>query len=198
MTNPIIHVALASLILVPASCWIARNFARGSRGSKLSAEPLVPPSQAVTPFTFSRLDHIVLRCRDVQAMLDFYVGVLGAEPVWVGRFGGCLSHLRIGSSLIDLQSYRSPEGRRFHAGGTGLPAGAPLPEMDAEAGTLDHFAINLKPFDPVAVSDYLRAQGCSPFAEGQRYGADGEGYSMYLRDPESNVVELKCGASENE
>lgn len=126
-------------------------------------------------------------------MLDFYVGVLGAEPEWVGRMGGCLSHLRIGTSLIDLQAYCTPTGRKLHAGGSGLPEEAPLPAVDAEAGTLDHFAINVDPYDPAAVREYLTSRGYPPFAEGMRYGADGQGYSIYLRDPENNIVELKCG-----
>ena len=31
------------------------------------------------------------------------------------------------------------------------------------------------------------------YAQGQRYGADGDGYSIYLTDPEGTVVELKSG-----
>ena len=31
------------------------------------------------------------------------------------------------------------------------------------------------------------------YAQGQRYGADGDGYSIYLKDPEGTVVELKSG-----
>mmetsp|Transcript_148048 Transcript_148048/g.457696 ORF Transcript_148048/g.457696 Transcript_148048/m.457696 type:complete len:130 (+) Transcript_148048:352-741(+) len=129
-------------------------------------------------------------------MLEFYVGVLGAESEWVGRMGGCLSHLRVGSSLIDLHSYDAPKGRVLHAGGTGLPGNGPVPPCDAEAGTLDHFAISLDPFDALALREYLTGCGHPPFAEGERYGADGVGYSVYLRDPEGNVVELKCGAAE--
>ena len=33
----------------------------------------------------------------------------------------------------------------------------------------------------------------APYAQGQRYGADGDGYSIYLTDPEGTVVELKSG-----
>ena len=106
---------------------------------------------------------------------------------------GALSHLRVGSSLIDLTAYISPEARSMHAGGYGLPLDADDPPIDAEAGTLDHFAINLAPYDPEEVSNYLESCGFPPFAQGQRYGADGEGYSIYLRDPENNVLELKCG-----
>lgn len=157
-----------------------------------------PPSKA--PFVARRLDHIVLRAKDVQTMLNFYVGVLGAEPhelangdSSVGRFGGVLTHLRIGTSLIDLQAYSLPMGRKLHAGGLGLAENAPIPSFDSENGTLDHYAINMEPYDPKEVVKYLTEKGHPPFAEGKRYGADGDGYSIYLKDPENNVVELKCG-----
>ena len=133
-------------------------------------------------------------------MLNFYVGVLGAEPHTlpngdssVGRFDGSLSHLRIGSSLIDLQAYSSPMGRKFHAGGSGLADNEPIPTLDTHNGTLDHFAINMEKYDPKVVSTYLKEKGFPPFAQGDRYGADGDGYSIYLKDPENNVVELKMG-----
>ena len=124
---------------------------------------------------------------------DFARRLVGAEPEWVGRMDGCLSHLRIGSSLIDLQGYDSPGGRRLHAGGQGLPVDAPKPEIDPTKGSLDHFAINMAPYDPEAVTAYLTDKGHAPYARGQRYGADGEGYSIYLTDPEGTVVELKSG-----
>ena len=75
----------------------------------------------------------------------------------------------------------------------GLPADAPRPEIDPTKGTLDHFAINLKHYDPEAVTEYLTAAGHAPYAQGRRYGADGDGYSIYLTDPEGTVVELKSG-----
>ena len=142
-----------------------------------------------------------LRAKNLQNMLDFYIGVLGAEPhelpnggSTVGRFGGALSHLKIGSSLIDLQSYNSPIGRNIHAGGSGLAEDEPIPTFDTHNGTLDHFAINMEPYDPKAVASYLKEQGYPAFAEVDgRYGADGDGYSIYLKDPEGNVVELKMG-----
>ncbi len=40
---------------------------------------------------------------------------------------------------------------------------------------------------------YLTEKGHAPYAQGQRYGADGDGYSIYLKDPEGTVVELKSG-----
>ena len=81
----------------------------------------------------------------------------------------------------------------MHAGGQGLPVDAPEPEIDPSKGTLDHFAINLAHYDPEAVTAYLTDKGHAPYAQGRRYGADGEGYSIYLTDPEGTVVELKSG-----
>lgn len=170
---------------------------------KMAAALTVPALRKDSvPFTMRRLDHIVLRCDDVQRMVDFYVGVLGAEPTTlpdgtssVGRFGGSLTHLRLGTSLVDLMSYAANEamGRRLHAGGSGLGEDRPLPTLDVENGTLDHFAINVDPYDPDVVRAYLKDRGFPAYSEGVRYGADGNGYSMYLRDPERNVLELKCG-----
>ena len=74
-----------------------------------------------------------------------------------------------------------------------IPADAPRPEIDPTKGSLDHFAINLAPYDPETVIDYLTAAGHAPYAQGRRYGADGDGYSIYLTDPEGTVVELKSG-----
>ena len=81
----------------------------------------------------------------------------------------------------------------IHAGGQGIPADAPKPEIDPTKGSLDHFAINLAPYDAKAVTEYLTAAGHAPYAQGRRYGADGDGYSIYLTDPEGTVVELKSG-----
>ena len=81
----------------------------------------------------------------------------------------------------------------MHAGGQGLPADAPKPEIDPTKGSLDHFAINLAPYDAEAVTAYLTEKGHAPYAQGRRYGADGDGYSIYLTDPEGTVVELKSG-----
>ena len=161
------------------------------------------PQVANAPFRMQRIDHIVLRSGDAQRMINFYVGVLGAKPTTlpngessVGRLDGALTHLSLGRSLIDIQSYESPMGRKMHGGGSGLADDVPLPTLDVANGTLDHFAINVEPYDPDVVRDYLTENGIVPFSEGDRYGADGNGYSMYLRDPDGNIVELKCGILE--
>ena len=131
-------------------------------------------------------------------MLSFYVDVLGAEPVKVCRFDVALSHLRLGSSMIDLAAYDSPMGRKMHAGGTGLPSDASLPLCDADSGTLDHFAVRVEAFDPNEKRGYLESKGHPVFSEGERFGALGTGYSINLRDVEKNVIELKGPATRPE
>ena len=124
------------------------------------------------------LDHVVLRVRDLDAALGFYVGVLGCtEERRVEAVG--LYQLRAGASLIDLVPVDSPIGQRG-----GAPPG--------RAGrNLEHFCLRIEPFEPETLAAHLRAHGVEPGDVGERYGADGYGPSMYLRDPDGNVVELK-------
>ena len=60
-----------------------------------------------------------------------------------------------------------------------------------EGRNLDHFALTVRPFDDAAIRAHLAAHGVAVVEEGPRYGAEGEGPSIYIRDPEGNTVELK-------
>ena len=88
----------------------ARAAAPVSRLRARATAPVLQVAQAngrsdtVCPFRHRKLDHVVLRCKDIQKMISFYVDVLGATPEWLDRFEGTLSHLRVGDSLIDLVS----------------------------------------------------------------------------------------------
>lgn len=124
------------------------------------------------------LDHVVLRVRDLDAALRFYQGALGcAVERRIDALG--LVQLRAGASLIDLVPIDSPLGK---AGG-----GAPAPE----GKNVDHFCLRIEPFEESALAAQLRAHGIEPGDVSRRYGADGHGPSMYVRDPDGNVVELK-------
>ena len=124
------------------------------------------------------IDHLVLRSADVPALLRFYVDVLGCtlerEQPKLG-----LIQLRAGASLIDLVTLDGPLGK---AGGAG-----PGPE----GRNLDHFCLRVEPFDAQAIAAHLRAHGVEAGPVESRYGAEGTGPSIYLRDPDGNVVELK-------
>jgi glyoxylase I family protein len=130
------------------------------------------------PFTLEGLDHVVLRVLDLEAMLAFYVGVLGCavekEQAAIG-----LIQLRAGASLIDLVPV---DGRLGRMGGA-----AP----GAEGRNMDHLCLAIDRFDLDALKAWLISQGVEIGEFGSRYGARGQGPSLYLRDPEGNVVELK-------
>ena len=130
------------------------------------------------PFSLLRLDHVVLRVRELEPMLRFYVDVLGCT-VERRRDDIGLYQVRAGSALIDLVPV---DGKLGRAGGA-----APGPE----GRNLDHFCLRVEPFDAQAIRAYLQACGVTPGEIASRFGADGEGPSVYLPDPEGNVIELK-------
>ena len=130
------------------------------------------------PFDLTGIDHIVLRVVDLGRVLRFYTDVLGCalerQQPEIG-----LTQLRAGRSLIDLITVD---------GKPGAIGGAPPGE---EARNVDHFALGISPFDDVAMRAHLSLHGVQIVEAGPRYGAEGEGPSLYVRDPEGNVVELK-------
>ena len=73
-------------------------------------------------------------------------------------------------------------------GPLGLKGGA---APGREARNLDHFCLQIEPFDADAIIAHLKACGADPAPVASRYGAKGQGPSIYVPDPEGNVVELK-------
>jgi len=136
------------------------------------------PIAIPNPIAVRGFDHIVLRVRDKDRMLGFYQGVLGLlvdrDRPEIG-----LTHVRAGDQMIDLVTLEGPLGK---LGGAG-PA--------KEGRNLDHFALQVRPFDEAAIRAHLSAHGVEIVEEGRRYGADGDGFSLYIRDPEGNTIELK-------
>ncbi|MDR7332685.1 VOC family protein [Roseateles asaccharophilus] len=125
------------------------------------------------------LDHLVLRVIDLPAMTRFYVDVLGCSVERRQDAIG-LVQLRAGAALIDLVPVDGQLGRMG-----GAPPGR-------EGGrNLDHFCLRVQPFDEAAMRAHLAAHGVQAGDTVPRYGAEGEGPSIYLSDPEGNVVELK-------
>ena len=124
-------------------------------------------------FTPLGLDHVVLHVRDQAASQRFYCDQLGCT---VDRVNERISlvHLRFGEQFIDL-----------------LPVDPAAPAEGARA-RLDHFCLSIRCDDLGKVADELRGRGVA--VEGDvvsRYGAYGQGPSLYLRDPDGYVVELK-------
>jgi glyoxylase I family protein len=130
------------------------------------------------PFQLQQIDHVVLRVRDAAAMQAFYCEVLGCS-VERRQDGIGLIQLRAGQSLIDLVPVDGKLGR--------MGGAAP----GAEGRNMDHLCLRAEPFDREAITAHLEAHGVRVGDFGSRYGAEGEGPSQYLFDPEDNLVELK-------
>jgi glyoxylase I family protein len=135
-------------------------------------------SAGAPPFACLRLDHLVLRARDAAVLVAFYRDVLGCPVERVLPELG-LHQLRAGDALVDIVDTALP---------LGAEGGAP-PGVGAR--NLEHLCLRVAPFDPAAIAAWLDAAGVPYEAPARRYGADGYGPSIYLRDPEDNRVELK-------
>jgi glyoxylase I family protein len=130
------------------------------------------------PFRLRQLDHVVLRVRDPAGMQRFYRDVLGcSEERRQDDIG--LVQLRAGASLIDLVDVDGKLGRK----GGAAPGD--------EARNVDHVCLSVDGYDETAIVAHLQAHGVRVGEIGTRYGADGEGPSIYLFDPEGNMLELK-------
>jgi glyoxylase I family protein len=129
-------------------------------------------------FKLKHIDHLVLRVVDIDAMMHFYIDVLGASLEKIQEGPG-LYQIRVGSSLIDLVPVDGKIGR--------MGGAAP----GKEARNLDHFCLRVEPFDGKAILTYLESKGIDGGKVESRYGAEGVGPSIYVTDPEGNVVELK-------
>jgi catechol 2,3-dioxygenase-like lactoylglutathione lyase family enzyme len=128
--------------------------------------------------TIRQLDHVVLRVTDLAAMMRFYTEVIGCPVEKIQENLG-LYQLRAGTSLIDLVPVEGPLGQKG-----GAPPGA-------EARNMDHFCLQVEPFDADSIIAHLRGFGFDPAPVASRYGAKGQGPSIYVSDPEGNVLELK-------
>jgi len=125
----------------------------------------------------SYLDHLVLTVADLEATIDFYTRVLGMQAV---TFGEGRKALAFGNQKINLHQ----AGREFEP-----KAERPTP------GSADLCFIVVTPLADVIA--HLQAQQVA-IVEGpvQRTGATGPIRSVYLRDPDQNLIEL-CNPLEN-
>ena len=124
------------------------------------------------------IDHLVLRVVDLPAMLRFYCEGLGCHVERRQDEIG-LVQLRAGRAMLDLVPV---DGKLGRAGGA-----AP----GAQGHNLDHLCFRVEPFDEATIRAHLASLGIAAGLVESRYGAEGEGPSIYLSDPQGNVVELK-------
>ncbi len=123
-------------------------------------------------FSIQRIDHVVLRVRDLDRMIDFYQRALGCNVERrLERLQ--LVQLRAGDSLLDLIKSDSPR----------------------DGANMDHLCFRIDPFDLAKIHSALQPFGIAPGDVVQRYGAEGDGPSIYFDDPEGNQIELKGPAT---
>jgi catechol 2,3-dioxygenase-like lactoylglutathione lyase family enzyme len=123
------------------------------------------------PFSPTGLDHIVLRTPVSATLVNFYVDILGAVVEReIPQFK--LVQLRVGRSLIDIIE-------------------VDVPIAEPEGRNVDHFCLRIEPWDEDALAAYLNSFDLELEEIGIRYGAEGDGPSIYIKDPIGNVVELK-------
>lgn len=125
------------------------------------------------------IDHIVLRTDRYRELIDFYCDVLGCvlERETSAEVG--LTQLRAGDSLIDIVNVDSELGR----------VGGPAPSK--EGNNVDHFCLQIEPVGEEALKAYLQKNGVEVEYFEDRYGAQGLGRSIYLKDIAGNTVELR-------
>ena len=129
------------------------------------------------------IDHIVLLVSDVKRSMSFYCDALGCS-VDRERPDLGLYHLRAGTAFIDLVDINGKLGNQSY--------GSPK----AEGCNVDHFALRIEPFVDQDISSHLAIFDVKVGEVVQRYGADGDGPSIYISDPDNNTIELK-GPTQN-
>ena len=121
-------------------------------------------------FRIKHLDHVVLYVADLDRAIRFYCDVLGCTLE--RRVTAIdLVQLRAGASMIAL-----------------VPAKA---GSDAGGRNRDHLALRIEPFDEPSLRAHLKQHGVEAGEVVSRYGAEGDGPSLYIKDPDGNTVELK-------
>jgi catechol 2,3-dioxygenase-like lactoylglutathione lyase family enzyme len=120
----------------------------------------------------SRIDHFVLTVRDIDATCDFYSRILGMQVV---TFGGDHKALQFGNQKINLHQV----GKEFEP-----------KALNATPGSADFCLITATPL--CQVINYLillNVELLEPFAV-SRTGAMGIIESIYIRDPDGNLIEI--------
>lgn len=122
-------------------------------------------------FKVERIDHVVLRVRDLAGMVRFYEQALGfREERRIDTLR--LVQMRAGASMLDLIAN----------------------DARVTSRNMDHLCFRIEQFDRDAIVMRLAPLGVSVGETVQRYGAEGTGPSVYFHDPEGNQIELKGSA----
>ena len=122
---------------------------------------------------------MALRVRSLDESIAFYCDVLRCQIAARNEDAGIV-HLRAGGQMIDLIWL---EGRMGKLGGA---------EPRVEARNMHHVCLAYEPHDSNALFAYLDEHKIEHSAKPQdNLGAEGQGTSVYLADPDENLIEIK-------
>ena len=137
------------------------------------------PAETSVKLKVVEMDHIVLRVKDVERAIQFYIGVLGLAPFRVEQYRAGevpFPCARVNDhTIIDLFPFPDQE-----------------PVGDGPRN-LDHYCLVIEPTDLVQLAEDLGQRGVTIVSDGpaQRSGAQGQGNSIYIKDWEGNNIELR-------
>src|SRR5436305_1766312 len=134
-----------------------------------SNSPTLDPTTGVISFTVG----VAGKAIPCRVSADWLRDAYGAEAIDDGDVLGAFQRRRANVEAAALRAWLASRG------------------TEPVCLKLDHVCFRVEPFDPVAIRRTLEAAGIEAGPVEQRYGAEGSGPSIYLRDPEGNVVELK-------
>ena len=114
----------------------------------------------------SRINHVSVNARNLRESVDFYVDLLGAEPVPTPNFGLPVQWLALGRTQLHLF------------------------ERDLQPTSHHHFAVTVDDLEPV----YRAAERRDAF-DRNAFGnhlveLPGDVVQLYVRDPAGNLVEI--------
>jgi catechol 2,3-dioxygenase-like lactoylglutathione lyase family enzyme len=123
------------------------------------------------------MDHIVLNVSDIERSVAFYTETLGLQGERLDDFRDGMvgfPSVRINEhTLIDLVQ--------------GMTGG------EAVSRNLNHFCLVTEATDLAELADDLKSKGVEVVQEPvSRWGARGQATSIYILDPDSNEIELRC------
>jgi catechol 2,3-dioxygenase-like lactoylglutathione lyase family enzyme len=142
---------------------------RAEKLAAVSTQPLVK---------ITEMDHIVLRVKDVEVSLRFYTELLGLKPERVEQWRA--GEIRFPSARLNDDTIID------------FFATDQQPIGKDGVRNQDHFCMVIEPTDMDELKSRFEAAGVEIQAgPGKRWGAHGDGISLYIYDPDDNVVELR-------
>ena len=137
------------------------------------------------PIQIRKFDHVVFRVKNIARSMKFYEEVLGAHLDKADEALG-LYHMKMGDVMIDLIPV---DGKLGSAVGS--------KEINQLTRNVEHVCVRVIPFDGARILVHLDAHDVKyDLPIEQNYGNEGTGPSLYLEDPDGNVIELKGAEGE--